>query len=227
MYLVFCKLTENHLPSHIVFRFQLFGIQVSVLPWFWITMALLGSNFATSSSEIIKVILFVIAGFTSILIHELGHALTVKAFKQPTEIVLQAFGGFATYPLRVLSRKQEFLVAAAGPALQIAFGVPVFLILNFVKLPDSMGVFFLLIFTWISLVWAVFNLIPVYPLDGGKILDCILGPDRRKITHGVSIALAVIAAIYGLKVEQPFIAIFMGFFAVQNFGYFKNPTSRP
>lgn len=211
-----------------MFRFHLFGIQVSVLPWFWLTLGLLGYlNFADSSEDILKVVLFVIAGFTSVLIHELGHALTIKAFKQPTEIVLQAFGGYATHPIRVFSRKKEFLVVAAGPALQIAFAIPVLLVLTFFDLPESMGLFFLKIFTGISLFWAILNLVPVYPLDGGKLLDCILGPKRRKITHGVSIIFAILVAIFGLASNLTIFSVLMGFYAVQNFSFYQDPTSRP
>jgi hypothetical protein len=62
-------------------------------------------------------VLFVLAGFISVLIHELGHALTGRLFKAQTAITLHAFGGFAVFPSARFTRWQDFLVTAAGPAV--------------------------------------------------------------------------------------------------------------
>ena len=67
--------------------------------------------------------MFMLAAFVSVLIHEMGHALTIKRFKQPTQVVLTFMGGYATYPTGVLTRKRSFLVTLAGPALQLVFGI--------------------------------------------------------------------------------------------------------
>ena len=103
-------------------RFRLFGIPITVLPWFWITLALIGAGSLSSADDLFRLLLFILAGFFSVLVHELGHGLTIKKFGAPTEIVLQAFGGFATYPRDRFNRKQDFLVTAAGPAIQLVLG---------------------------------------------------------------------------------------------------------
>jgi len=93
-------------------RFSIFGIQVEVQPFFWLTMVLIGSGFGRgltgSSLELLFIALFVIAGFISILVHELGHALTAKANgAQAPYIVLQAFGGYAAYPSGIMNRTRH------------------------------------------------------------------------------------------------------------------------
>ena len=52
--------------------------------------------------------MFMLAAFVSVLIHEMWHALTIKRFKQPTQVVFIFMGGYATYPLGVLTRKRPF-----------------------------------------------------------------------------------------------------------------------
>ncbi len=98
-----------------MFRFMIFNIPVTVQPWFWLTLAFIsGRLFADSTQDIIFLLLFLVAGFISILVHELGHTLTAKHFAQRVEIVLQAFGGYAAYSGTRLSRKQSFMITAAG-----------------------------------------------------------------------------------------------------------------
>ena len=166
-------------------RFRLFGIPITVLPWFWISLALIGSSRISDSSDVFKVILFVLAGFISILVHELGHGLTIKKFGAPTEIVLQAFGGFATYPRNRFNRKQDFLVTAAGPAIQLALGGLILILYRNLseEMTFTMGGHFLYVLYLISFIWAIFNLVPVYPLDGGQLLNAVLGPKLKKLTH--------------------------------------------
>ena len=61
-------------------RFNLFGIPVQVQPWFWLTLVLIGGGVgANTADELLLLALFVVAGFVSILVHELGHALAGMA----------------------------------------------------------------------------------------------------------------------------------------------------
>lgn len=106
-----------------MFSFRLFNIPVHVHPWFWVTLALIGGGLrANDTLSMLLVVMFVLAGFISILVHELGHASMIRKYGLPTEIHLVAFGGFARYPSGQLNRKQSFLVTAAGPGIQLALG---------------------------------------------------------------------------------------------------------
>ena len=91
-------------------RFTFFGIPVEIQPWFWVIMALLGSGFGkvgSTANEALNIALFVIAGFISIFIHELGHALTGKFYKARPFIVLHSFGGIAAFPGSQFTRSRD------------------------------------------------------------------------------------------------------------------------
>lgn len=205
-------------------RFRLFGIPITILPWFWITLAIIGSGSLSSANDLFRLALFVLAGFFSVLIHELGHGLTIKKFGAPTEIVLQAFGGFATYPPGLFNRKQDFLVTAAGPAIQLLLGGIAFVVHQnlSVEIAQTMGGYFLFVLCWISLVWALFNLLPIFPMDGGQLLNAVLGPRRKSVTHIVGILAAVGLAVLAIKLQFFIATLFMAYFAYQNFQLLRN-----
>jgi Zn-dependent protease len=198
-------------------RFSIFGIPVLVQPFFWITLAIIGGALnANSPSALLEVCLFILAGFISILIHELGHALTARRFGAHSEIVLQAFGGYAAYSGVRLSRPQGFVVTAAGPAVQIVLGGLLFLALpQFTEIPPY-GRYFFGILMAISIFWALLNLLPILPMDGGHMLDTVLGPKRRHITLWTTIITACLIGVVALKFTNSILLpVFMGMFAWQ------------
>ena len=201
-------------------EFTLFRIPIRVEPVFWITLGLIGfmsSQGLPGDAMLLGTALFVMAGFISILIHELGHALMIKKYKLPTEIVLSSFGGYATHPAGILTRMQSFLVTLAGPAIQLAFGFTVFFIASNVKLPNSMITMFIGNLIWVSVAWAILNCVPVLPLDGGRMLEAVLGPSKIKLTITISMLVAVTACVFGFLKGQPFLGVFMAMFAFQNY----------
>lgn len=202
-------------------RFTMFGIPVEIQPWFWVILALLGSNFGQNfgtSNDALAVALFVIAGGFSILVHELGHALVGRSFGARPYIVLHGFGGYAAFPGSFFSRWQSFLVTASGPGVQLLLGVAVFVLsITMTDLSDAFRSF--LTDLWmVSIFWALLNLIPVFPLDGGQMLAAAMGPQRRNLMLQISIGVAVIGAVAlwstGIGVMMP---IFLLFFAWQNY----------
>lgn len=200
--------------------FSLFNIPVRVLPWFWLSLVIIGaSGFSDSKEGLLRLLLFMIAGFISILVHELGHALTAKHFGKRVEIVLQAFGGYAAYSGGApLSRPKTSLVTAAGPAIQIVLG---FLVLAFANRFDAMSpqaMYFLRTLYEISFFWAILNLIPVLPLDGGRLMEALLGPQRIRLTLKISMAIAIAIGLLGLALQLGFILpIFMGMMAYESY----------
>lgn len=203
-------------------QFSLFGIPVRVEPLFWLTLALLGGGLhATNADALLDVAMFVLAGFLSVLVHEMGHALMIRKYNLPTQVVLTTLGGYATYPSGVLTRKKSFLVTAAGPLIQLVFGGMVFAAVFF--LPDQGGrldLFFLYLIV-ISIVWALFNCLPIYPLDGGQMLAAILGPRRAKGLHMTGMITAGIVGALALSGGQLFVALFMGMFLYQNYQLYQ------
>ncbi len=206
--------------------FSVFNIPVRVLPWFWITMVLIGNGLrADSRQAILELLLFVIAGFISILVHELGHALTARRFGNQVHIVLQAFGGYAAYSGAPQTRPRSIMITAAGPAIQIVLGVIALVLLKTIPGLNHNSSYFLFVLGAISLVWAVLNLLPVLPLDGGRLVESALGPARQKLTLWISgLTGAAVAALAFLYYGQPFVAIFMGMFAYQSFKALREPS---
>lgn len=181
-------------------RFNLFGIPVRVHPLFWLVALLLGS----SSRSIVLILIWILAVFVSILIHELGHALAFRRYGQPSYIVLHFSGGL-TVPESLswggmsanvgFSPNQNIFISLAGPfagflmAGLIAVGVVISggsiittYLLGFIPLPVSAtlpfggGILSSLVTTmlWINIFWGLINLMPVYPLDGGNVARYLL-----------------------------------------------------
>jgi len=201
-------------------KFRLFGIPVTIEPWFWLTLALLGGAFyARTTAEIFDVALFVLAGGISVLVHELGHALTGRAFGASSEIVLRAFGGYASFPGRRFTRVQDFVVTLAGPAVQIVLGLAALALIMFVNLPTEASKSFVGAMATVSLFWAILNLLPVIPLDGGRLVLAVLGPKRERLALWISLVTALLVAVGMLLVsggKDIIFPIFLAQFAFEN-----------
>lgn len=121
----------------------------------------------------ITVVLF----FLSILIHELAHSLVaMKHGIQVTSIRLIIFGGLAQVASEPKNGREEFLIALAGPAISMVLGMLFLGIYLYFFLTDSMtlvsGVAQYLALG--NIILAIFNMIPGFPLDGGRILRAFL-----------------------------------------------------
>ena len=119
--------------------------------------------------------------FASLLLHELGHAIQARREGMPIEgITLWVFGGVARLRGEPPSAGADLRVAAAGPAVSLVLGLLFLAAALALPLPDEVdGVCF-----WvgqINLLLLMFNLIPAFPLDGGRILRAILWARRRDL----------------------------------------------
>lgn len=119
--------------------------------------------------------------FSFVVLHELGHAITAEYFGiQTRDITLLPIGGVARLKKIPENPRQEILVAIAGPAVNIiiagAFAL-VKLILNLtdISLTDSNPIAFVLnLGLFVNLAMAFFNLLPAFPMDGGRVLRALL-----------------------------------------------------
>ncbi|MCB9765743.1 MAG: site-2 protease family protein [Alphaproteobacteria bacterium] len=102
--------------------------------------------------------------FGSVLLHELGHAMMARRFGIRTRaITLYPFGGVASLEREPRNPTEELLVALAGPAVNV--------VLALVALPGvALGVPGASLFLGMNVVMAVFNLLPAFPMDGGRVL---------------------------------------------------------
>ena len=168
-------------------------------------------------------ILFVLAVFGCIVLHELGHALAARRFGIPTrDITLLPIGGVARLARMPRNPWQELVIALAGPLVNvvIAVAVTIGLQLNggFHHLLDTdvLAGSFLeqLVRTNVALV--VFNLIPAFPMDGGRVLRSLLAfglpyLHATQIAAGIGQTLALGLGLLGLFAGQLTLVLLAGF----------------
>ena len=225
--------------------FKIFKIPVRIEPWFWLMGFFLGGGFGiTSREDFLMILLWIIVLLVSILVHELGHALTSRKMTGVTpSIKLWGMGGLA-YPNTQLTQKQSFWVTWAGPLAGLGFfglivltcctiyGIAVGTDLTMFLLFPSTGInretftvlaemnkpvwFMLNKLLWVNLWWSLINLLPVFPLDGGQIYASIERSPKKVLIVGiVTGALVAIAGFFIL--HRIFIAILFGYLAFQNY----------
>jgi stage IV sporulation protein FB len=223
-------------------NFSLFGIPVRISPWFWLAGVLLGSQ----AGKPVSVAILVVALLISILVHEFGHAAVVRGFGLHPWITLFGFGGLTSYDPRSEYRTRSYetwgqvLISVAGPAAgfllvaflwlcivaaghrQDIFPSPPWGLRPWVELPSPLLSELLNNVSFLSVVWGLVNLLPVYPLDGGQIAREIalrLSP-REGIRYSLvlSIIAAIAMAVFGWKEwHDKFVVVFFGLLAYFNF----------
>ena len=122
-------------------------------------------------------IALVLGLYASIVAHEYGHALTARRFGiQTRAITLHFFGGVAKITSEPRTPRQELLIALAGPAVSLALAALAFGALVVLQ-PAGVGRAaggFLVNLAFTNLILGVFNLLPGYPMDGGRVLRALL-----------------------------------------------------
>lgn len=136
----------------------------------------------------------------SITAHELGHALTARAFGYGTrDITLSLLGGCAS--LISLPRKawQELLTAIAGPLVSFAIAGLSFLSLVFIPL-DRWTYALLLYAMWMNVMLGAFNLLPGFPMDGGRVFRSLMRAfmSRTRATYIAMVVGRYVAVLLGL-----------------------------
>jgi stage IV sporulation protein FB len=204
-------------------HFSIAGIPVRVEPFFLIIAVLFGMRFETLDF----IAAWVGIMFVSILVHELGHGFALKAFGQPSSIVLHGFGGVTVSSRRaVLSRARSIFVSVAGSATALLLlWLPARTALNSDWGHDSIVdhvVTGRLTWGWVlyyaafaNLWWSIANLLPIRPLDGGNVASQLIGVHRARI---LSIAVCAAAAlwIFTQRQDQRFAGIFAIMLGVLN-----------
>jgi Zn-dependent protease len=201
----------------------------------WIVYSNLGEG--ASTIEVVWNLLFVLALFVCVVLHEFGHALTARRFGVSTrDIILSPIGGIARLDRLPEKPFHEFLVAVAGPLVNFCIAIilsPYFLVFPNGDFLQSIGAGklfadgtgFIPALILLNVVLAVFNLLPAFPMDGGRILRSLLSLRLGRVRatriaaligQGFAVLLAVLALWEG-SMMTAFIGVFVFLTARQEY----------
>jgi len=215
-------------PTPYDLNFRLFGTPVRVHPFFWVVMFVLGYQPSDGGmQDNTKVALvWTVAAFISILVHEFGHVLSARAFHWRTdEVVLYYCGGYAAlHPPRghrlVIN---DILISLAGPCAGFLLYGIIWLGIEFAphmlgEMGD-LGLYFWSFMLYINLYWGLFNLLPIYPLDGGQVVRTFLTATFRGGSTAatfISCLTAAGMALYMFQSGNRFMGMMMIMLLIQN-----------
>ncbi len=225
-------------PAPFELHWRMFGTPVRVHPLFWALAAYLGWHyFEVGGFRLLA--LWVACVFVSILLHEMGHVVVGRYFGAEGSILLYWFGGLAIGSSDLPKRGQRIAVFLAGPFAELLLGGAVWVALRFVAdLPlqtefGRYGLVALLMLLEINLFWAVFNLLPVWPLDGGRVTAelCEAAAPGRGLVAALwasmvfcgAVAVYILLSAKGVVRplpylgSQPYNAIMFGVLSLNNF----------
>lgn len=212
---------------------------IRINPFFFLWPVLLMTQL---TDDLLLIVLGVGVMMGSIFVHELGHAIAAKACGCDVMIEFTALGGLTYYKGPILSFWQRLGIVVAGPAAGFALWGFLKLLLLYV-LP--LGIFFdyprIGYLTGLALVvnwyWNLFNLLPVYPLDGGQItrltLEYFFGLRGLKAAIVLSLFIAAMLVVYGFQSSQWFLAMIFLMYAFdsaaawQQVRYLRNEDRNP
>ena len=206
-----------------------FGIRVSVHWSFSLLIAwivFISLNRGLEPMQIVMHILFVLALFVCVVLHEFGHSLVAIKFGGKVEsITLLPIGGMANMSKMPEKPREEFLVSAAGPAVNVVIAAILWLYVAFAHPVgfDEMEFEtitlnnFPLMLLAANLFIVAFNLIPAFPMDGGRLFRSALSMKMSRlkatqIAKDIGQVFAIIFIIAGLFIN-PFLII-IGFFVL-------------
>lgn len=205
---------------------RFFGIDVYMHFTFILLLGFIGLSYWMQTREVASALAgigFFATLFACILLHEFGHALTARKFGVKTkDITLLPIGGLARLERMPDKPMQEFWVALAGPAVNVVIALSLFAYLYFSNQMEAFGQLSLTGGSFIARIASVnvflvlFNLLPAFPMDGGRVLRSLLATrmeysDATAIAARIGQFLAIVFAFVGLFLNPMllFIALFV------------------
>lgn len=204
------------------------GIDVRVHATFFLLLAWFAVVYYADGGYLAAIngLIFIVLLFVCVVLHEFGHALAARAFGINTpDITLLPIGGIARLERMPEKPSQELLVALAGPAVNVVIALGLYLVLGRIftgedwtaLLSDDSNLLSRLLA--INIILVVFNLLPAFPMDGGRVLRSLLA---MRISHARATKVAAVvgqtcAVVFGLLAVSGgnpfllFIAVFVFF----------------
>jgi Zn-dependent protease len=169
--------------------------------------------------EALHGVLLVLVVFTCVVLHELGHSLQARRYGVVVrDIVLLPIGGMARAERIPENPRQEIVMAISGPAVNAVIAGLIGCVMWFRQHPLDVENDFLSHVLLVNVALAVFNLVPAFPMDGGRILRGLLATRvpylmatryARNTGFVIAQAFAVLGFVYSMLVMLPLIAVFV------------------
>jgi Zn-dependent protease len=213
---------------------RLAGVDVYVHLTFLILLAWIaisGYAVAQDAVAVARELGFVLLLFGIVVLHELGHALAARRYGIATrDITLLPIGGVARLERIPDEPRQELVVALAGPAVNVVLAAALYgwlALRGDSPFPDPetmvLGGSLLRRLLWVNVLLVVFNMLPAFPMDGGRVLRSLLAmrmdyARATQIASGVGQAMALLMGFAGLMWGNPllmFVALFVWIGAAQ------------
>jgi len=222
-------------------RFSLFGVPVSIQPAVLLMLGLLGWGLVEETAPLwLCVALFSVAGFVCLLSHEMGHAIVGRMLGGGhPRVVVSWLGGDCCNADGVFTRMQGVIMTAAGPLFtllnagaaalylcwlcgdvqegaQLAYSAifgcvpPVYF-----EVYSPAKILFAGYMVQIGFWWAVLNLLPIFPLDGGQMMHGLMVSPRRM--HLISLVVALCGVVISLAMGFWLMAVFLVLLAYLNY----------
>lgn len=238
-------------PTQGDIRFRLFGFPIRIHPFFWFVTLLMvvGGKEKIDPGEAVAWVGIV---FVSILVHELGHAVMQKYYGGRPWITLYGLGGLASCDDCDRSPRSQIIISLAGPIAGFLLAALVIGVLNatghvagiafsesrrppetypislflvtayFEPLSSRIQMFVVRQLLWVNIAWGLVNLLPIYPLDGGRISRELftLSRPRQGIVQSLQLSMgaAILMALYGaLKWNSLFVPLMFGYLAYMSY----------
>ncbi|MFT3923192.1 MAG: site-2 protease family protein [Myxococcales bacterium] len=173
--------------------FTLANVPVWVSPWHLVVL-----GFLSWGPDIRAGMLYALCIALSILVHEFGHALVAKLFRLNPQILLTGFGGLTGHE-RAQRDRDDALIIAAGPLAGLLFGLLALVARRFLPMPAPLYEITQNL-VYMNFVWSFFNLLPLWPLDGGQLLRLgmlkLAKPARAERIVHITALVVLVGLIY-------------------------------
>ena len=200
------------------------GIDVSIhwsflLLLAWLTVGSLSAGAAAVATNL----LLTLCVFGCVLLHEFGHALTARRFGIGTHgITILPIGGVARLNGMTRRPMEELAIAIAGPLVNVAIAGALFAVKPLLGAVAGVSVVAALLFElvgsllWINIGLAVFNMLPAFPMDGGRVLRSVLATSQSYVDATLTAVrigrnIAIVLAFLGLFTTSPVLILIAAF----------------
>lgn len=220
--------------GHVMLRFR-GPVPISIGNSFWLItffMGLLIETQVTQDADLFsgffwaKVFSWVFVVLVSLLVHEMGHALTALLFGQKAEISIAGFWGLTKQKGAQLSLFKEFLVVLNGPLASFLLFLVTSFCLKVVTVDGGSLGYLLKSASNLNYFWLIVNLLPVYPLDGGQLtriaLASFLGHRAIRYTALISIIVGLLLSIVSFQLDSILLGVIFSMLSFEAWQLFKS-----